>query len=654
MHARHRCWVTGLLVAGLMGLAAGDASGLINPNFTPVHLVRQSSLVAELEFQPVKGAKCEAAVKRVLKGKLDARTISFDFSTCAVKEHVELLVKGINAAPHTQAAFFVGEFQEKPGEGTVGGGGQTGPPPGEKQEGETERKAYLFVNGNWMTFYEGNGGAWGMDETTPLMLTTWQGGTDMLLRAVEYILSDADAYLPAKEGVNWAEPKRFTRLSGAVRAAIPVDLTGDGKWTLFVACEGGDRLFEYDAKTDSLKDTESHKLSSKSHAAAWGDTNGDGRLDLVSYDGQAITIYTQGEDRTFQVGPKLDKGQLAGGCLGLAVLDWGTPGRPGVLISTGESPVLWIPDPKDAKKGPQTRRIAFGEPPTALAEKLPSGEPLGPPGPCLVADLDGDVIPDVLQVFAKGSLIYRGKSPGEFAPPERCVIAAGSGHADAFLGDFDADGLLDVFTVSEDAGRLWQNDGKLRFTETRALSGEAAYKVEAGGLCGVTGDFNNDGRQDFVLFYAAGFPRSFFNRGFRSFGFTNALDIGTNSLLPAASDGQQAGTLCDFTGDGAQDLVLILKNGEGWILPRETGDLPALCARGALAVRGNCTGPLTVTGYKAGRCLGAWNVTAGTTEAFVGVLDAGPVTLKWRIPPGKPGTKDILIENHPVRYVINP
>jgi hypothetical protein len=439
------------------------------------------------------------------------------------------------------------------------------------------------------------------------------------------------------EGVNWAEAKQFGKVSGKVHAAVPVDLAGDGKWALFVASEGGDRLFEYDAKADTLKDTtESHKLATKSRAAAWGDFNGDGRLDLVSCDGEAITIYTQGEDRSFQADTKLDKPEFAGRCVGLAVLDCGIPGHPGVLISTNESPVLWIPGAKDSK----------------VLGKLPEGEPLGSSAPCVVADLDGDAIPDVLQVFAKGSLFYKGKAPGQFAPPERCAIAAGEGAPGVFVGDFDGDGLLDVFTVSGEASRLWQKGGKMEFTETRASCGEAAYKIEAGAMGGVTGDFNNDGLQDFVLFYPAGFPLSFFNRGFRSFGFTNALDIGTNSLLPAASEGEQAGTLCDVNGDGAQDLVLILKNGEGWVLPRQTGQGPALCARGALAANGSYVGPLTVTGYRAGRCLGAWNVVAGTTEAFVGLPDAGPVTLKWQLPSGKPAGREVVVESRPVRFVI--
>jgi len=640
MKARDRVLIAGLLVAGLGGVAGRSASAAIDPKFTPVQVVKQASLVLELEFTTLKGPKGEVVVKRVMKGKLDARTITLVFSTCAVQNHVELLQNAVNARPRTQAAFFVGKFHKDEDAEAPGAPAPGEAPPPEKKDQGPEQKGYLFANGTWSVFYQGKDGSWGMDGTDTTMLATWQGGTDMLLRAVDYTLSDPDAYLPAKEGVYWAEAKQFGKVDGKVHAAMPVDLAGDGKWALFVASDRGDRLFEYDAKADTLKDTtEAYKLTTKSRAAAWADFNGDGRLDLISCAGDEIKVYYQEADGTFPPASKPEISQFPGERLYFSVLDSEVPHHPGVIISTTEFRALYIP----ATSGNMT----------VLSSKLPAGEPLGEAAPCVVADLDGDHVPDVLQVFSKGSLLYRGKAPGQFAPPERCAIAAGEGAPGVFLGDFDGDGLLDVFTVSGEAGRVWQNDGNRDFTETLALCGEAGQKVVPGAIAGVTGDFNNDGRQDFVLFYGEAFPRSFFNRGFRSFGFTNSMDIGTNGLLPAAGDGQQAGTLCDFTGDGAQDLVMILKDGSAWILPRQKANRPTLCVRGDLATGGARVGPLTVTGYRGGRCLGAWNVVAGTTEAFVGIDFPGPMTLKWEPPAGKPGQKDVNVENRPVRFVIS-
>jgi len=42
--------------------------------------------------------------------------------------------------------------------------------------------------------------------------------------------------------------------------------------------------------------------------------------------------------------------------------------------------------------------------------------------------------------------------------------------------------------------------------------------------------------------------------------------------------------------------------------------------------------------------MGAWNVVPGVSHACFGRNDAGPVTLKWRLPGGKEQQKEILLE----------
>ncbi len=44
------------------------------------------------------------------------------------------------------------------------------------------------------------------------------------------------------------------------------------------------------------------------------------------------------------------------------------------------------------------------------------------------------------------------------------------------------------------------------------------------------------------------------------------------------------------------------------------------------------------------RCRGAWNVLPGVSQAFIGRSDAGPVTLKWRLPGGKEPSKEVELE----------
>ena len=72
----------------------------------------------------------------------------------------------------------------------------------------------------------------------------------------------------------------------------------------------------------------------------------------------------------------------------------------------------------------------------------------------------------------------------------------------------------------------------------------------------------------------------------------------------------------------------------------------------ALPVGGPCKGPVTVTGWIGKRCLGAWNVLPGVSQGSFGRTDAGPVTLKWRLPGGKEQQKEVVVEKKTVRVEI--
>ena len=627
-----RLMTIGWAIAAAAIFTQNEAQALINPKFTPVHLVQQSGLIAELQLNAVKDGKFTGTVKRALKGKADGAAVSFDLTTSAYAEHVKAIEKMVGAQGSASVVFFVGEFQDREGAGGGADAGQAG----------AAQKGFLHIAGSWVTFFKGKIGAWEMDEISTPMLGTWNGATEMLLQATEYILAEPDADLPVSEGADWKrdEIKQFAKVEGAVHAALPVDLTGTGKFALYVASEGGDHLFELKGK--ELQDvTAAHKLSAKSRVATWGDVNGDGRMDLISFDGEAIGVFTQAADGTFQAGKKLAKAQLPDGCLSLGCMDSGKPGKPAVLIGTKGWPAVWAPDEEAAP-----RNLGGADAPA---------KELGAPGRCLLADLDGDANPDLLQLFANGSLIHKGKAPAQFEAAQRGDVALGAGQADAFFGDYDADGLLDIFTVaSDDSTRLWNNRGKFKFVETMMLSGELSYKGSSGAIGGATVDFNNDGRQDVLFYYAATSPHLYFSRGFRSFGHANSMDVGMNGLLPQAEEGEQAACFADLNGDNVPDMVLVLKNGEAWVFWCDTGSGSANVARGALPSQGPYLGPLTVTGWQAKRCLGAWNVIPGLSEAWAARTDAGPLSLRWQMPGGKSGKKDMVLENSAVRFAVAP
>ena len=211
---------------------------------------------------------------------------------------------------------------------------------------------------------------------------------------------------------------------------------------------------------------------------------------------------------------------------------------------------------------------------------------------------------------------------------------------------------MDILCAGTDGLRLWQNEGHGKFTDALNLSGEIAYIGKPGGIDCLAGDINNDGRQDALIAYAAMSPQLFFNRGYRSFGHAHTLDLAERQLLPAAEQGQQSACLGDFDGDGAQDMVLALSNGEIWIFYRENDDREARSVVAVLPVGGQYQGPVTVTGWIGKRCLGAWNVLPGASQAFFGRREAGPVTLKWRLPGGKEQQKEVVVEKGTVKVEI--
>jgi hypothetical protein len=199
---------------------------------------------------------------------------------------------------------------------------------------------------------------------------------------------------------------------------------------------------------------------------------------------------------------------------------------------------------------------------------------------------------------------------------------------------------------------LWHNLGAGKFVETRGISGEIAYISQPRGTGGMTGDINNDGRQDVLILYSDRQPQLFFNRGFRSFGHAHTLDLNERNLLPASAEGQQAGCLAEFSGYGAQDMVLALANGEVWAMLRDDEYDDGLYAGVSLAADGPFLGPLKVTAETDGRNLGAWNVSPGASAAFFARLDAGPCTVQWQLPGGDPQRKEIILEDRPIWFSI--
>ncbi len=615
-----------LYVSVVLGWCA-NAEALINPNFTPIHLTKQSDCILLLEVATVaEDGAMTATVRETVKGKWKGKTLSVKLLDKS-QEHGKSMIRTIKQGSK-QALLFIGTLA-----GTDAGVGD---------EHEGKQIGFLHLGGKWCILTPEDEGVWILQEITERMLATWSGSTDMLLRVVHYIQSDPDADVPVAAGSMWDGEVPLGKLEGQVSGVSAVDVDRNGIDELFIACKTGDRVYAYDSKDKKLQDmTAQWGLRSKSAVYVWADFGGSKSLDLLSHDGKTLSLHSRQSGGAFATTQCVVLGEMADDVTSLTALSLGDTGQTAILVGTRASPLLL----RRRKDG------SFKAEP--LVADVPPGTKLGPAGQCLVADFNRDGLADVLQLHEKGSVFFKGKADGSFEKSVTTDVFAGTGRHAACVGDFDADGFFDVYVSAEDRNRLWQNRGDGTFTETHDVSGEVSYTAKPGGVHVQACDINNDGRQDLLLLYRTPSPPNlFFNRGFRSFAIAlmSAPGKKDNVFGKAALVGQQGGCIGDFNGDGAQDMAIVLNGGEVYWIPQKAdgGDALAVMARSY-----KHPGPITVAGWQGKRALGAWNVFSGGPAAFFGRQSAGPIVLRWQFPGEKPQERKVIVEEGPVGILLD-
>ena len=633
-------------------MAASKAAALINPKFTPVQLVRSAAAIVALEVGPLEARNVlRVRIMKVIHGKLAAESITIDLSKSSANRVSEVReVLGDGGAP---GAGNIGT-------GPLVGAGRpallfTGAMGRPGQKDSIGAKAVLQIGHRWFALTGAGPGRWTMDEKAEVearMQAIWAGGTEMLQRAVEYVLADPDASVPATAGVSWAARKQVAMLGGQVTAATAVDLHGNGPLALFIASEAGDGLLEFDPAGEKLRNlTAGAKLKSKSRVAAWGHFFGSRRLDLASSNGKTITLWRQDEQGAFEARPL--SVTLPNGCIGLAAMDVGVASRSGLLISTSAAPMVLTPAADGSFK----------------ASELPvpdTKSELGRGLPCVVADFDGDGIVDIVQPRTVSSVFYRGKAPGVFeAPSVLKSLGTGPDGRSAFVGDWDGDGLLDIFVVGENGCSAWRNLGKGRFQDVYEDAGEVADKALRNAVGGTACDINNDGRQDLLLAYADQAPQVFFNRGFFTFGLAESLKLENDPTITDLDRGVQAAVTADFSGApgghplvgagrGVESLIVVLKSGAVWMLSPSAeksseSRSPAGYAASIRLAEGSL-GPVTVVGHDETRVPRA-RVAAPGSPARFGMQSPGPLKLRWCDSAGREQSRTIEVLG-PTRFVL--
>jgi hypothetical protein len=351
---------------------------------------------------------------------------------------------------------------------------------------------------------------------------------------------EGDLFVDATEGAGLAFLHRLGdgRMDCVVEAAgaggAVLDYDGDGRMDLYLVQSGWvegvsrgerpadpprNRLFRNrgDGTFEDVTERAGVACGRCGVAAAAGDYDGDGHVDLYVVNVGPNVLYRNRGDGTFE-----DATERAGvgdpRCgVGAAFLDADGDGRPDLFVAN------YVDfDP--------AYRLYF--------------PPDGFPGP--------------LAYEPEPSVLYRNRGDGTFEDvSERSGIRAGAGRAmGVAAADFDGDGRTDLFVANDaTANALLRNEGNGRFRDD-ALSAGVAYGMQGeatAAMCGVVGDADGDGRPD--LFVSDGAYGSLF----RNLGGGRFEDRVFSSGLaaPRAHSPAWGSAWIDFDADGDEDLFVV-------------------------------------------------------------------------------------------------
>lgn len=260
------------------------------------------------------------------------------------------------------------------------------------------------------------------------------------------------------------------------------------------------------------------------------DLNGDGRTDLSVANYTLVRTYlSSGDGVTFKAPFDLSPG---GQLQSLAAGDTNRDGRMDLVVPTVSAT--------------SSVRTALGNGDGTFQTPL-STPATSPPYGLILADVNGDRIPDILSQQQKNLVVQLGQGDGTFLAEQKtpALIQSASSGAALTAADLDGDGVLDVVAVNpieQSFGILFGQPGGFAAPLVTALSGTPVQAVVS--------DFNQDGVLDLGLGLARTSQAVELMQGLggRRFGPLPTLRLPVNVRLMAQGD---------LNGDGVDDLVAL-------------------------------------------------------------------------------------------------
>jgi hypothetical protein len=368
---------------------------------------------------------------------------------------------------------------------------------------------------------------------------------------------------------------------GEKLTSIWADFDHDGHQDAFVTRVGGDNYLYRNLGNGTFEKLATPPVTSSggaSTAAAWGDYDNDGRLDLfVANRGQGHFLYRGlggGGFSAVQGSPVLAGGPTTYHC---AWVDYDNDGDLDLfVVNLGAASFLYQNNGDGSFTKNTTAAIA-----NVSANWISSAW----------GDYNGDGLMDVFLAEAAGGpdALYRNDGGGVFTQITTGPIPAGAGGAlTGAWADYDNDGDLDLFVANRDGVNfLYRNDGVGGFTKIN--QGDIVTDV-ADSNAAAWGDYDNDGWLD--LYVANGdTPANQANFLYRNNG--NGTFTKITAGAPATdSEYSTSPVWVDYDGDGALDLFVATAsgsnslyrnsgNGNNWLKVRLAGTVSNRSAIGA-------------------------------------------------------------------------
>jgi hypothetical protein len=329
------------------------------------------------------------------------------------------------------------------------------------------------------------------------------------------------------------------------------------------------------AQVNQFLNASQYTVGASPMAAASGDFNGDGKLDLVvtnKVDGTVSVLLANG-DGTFQPQVAYD---LSAVPAAVAAADVNGDGYLDVIVAL---PANSKGDPNDLVA------VLFGKGDGTLQPPLYYGVGVGPQF-VAVQDLNGDGRPDLV-VANTGTDAAPGNNvsvlmnvAGTF--PAHVEYSTGNGPASVAIGDFNKDGNPDLAVANSRDGTVSMLLGKSNGT----FQSQTVYPVGSDPMAVAAGDFNADGNVDLAV------------GNFNDSTISILLGKGNGSFKPQVTFATAFGepyaiVVADFNGDKKLDLAvsnegedsisILLGNGDGTFLPHVdywAGNGPGLLVAG--------------------------------------------------------------------------